>query len=62
MPKSEKPSQELRLLRREIECQDRYERFHRFDPASGCACWPCIARLQLWIIRTKRKSKSHPRN
>jgi hypothetical protein len=33
------------------------EIFHRFDPQSGCACWACIARLQLWIIRSRSRGQ-----
>ena len=51
----ESRKESLRRFRQEIERQERYQRFHRFNPDGDCACWACVARLQLWIIRTTAK-------
>lgn len=44
-----KAAQELRLLRAEIERQDRQGGLHD----RWCACWRCIGRLQAYIINTR---------
>jgi hypothetical protein len=36
-------------------------KFHRFDPDSDCACWACIGRLQLWVIRSQRRTNGYDR-
>lgn len=52
MKEAWKLARERRLLRDEIDRQERNVG-HPFNPDSGCACWVCLGKLMAWVVMSR---------